>query len=104
MSTEKRELNIESILMAIFGPKPRGGGGRVGRWHTMRSLARFLLNSPNHERFLTDIVYNWSAREGCTPHKAEELLEHMSKIVMRNGRSLIKFEGDSPKIVKWVFL
>ena len=103
--TEKlTATQIESICNAVFGPKPRGGGGRVGRWHTMRSLATFLLVAPNHEVFMTDIIYNWSAKEGVTPSKAEELVDHLSKITTKRGGEIIKLEGDSPKIIRWVML
>jgi hypothetical protein len=100
---EEGKLNIESILNAIFRQKPRGGGGRVGRWYMMRSLGRYIMEAPNHEVFYRDIIYAWSAQEGIRPDTAETLLEHFSMISSKDGQPIIEIEGTSPKIVRWVY-
>jgi len=101
--TEDEAPNIDSILNAVFGPKPRGGGGRVGRWYTMRSLVRYLIESSNHETFYNDIIYGWSAREGVRPDTAEGLIEHISMIPTKNGKPTIEVQATNPKIVRWLY-
>jgi len=99
-----KEARIETILSTIFGAKPRGGGGRVGRWYCLRNLARYIMEGEGHERALTEIKYNWSAKEGLTPHKAEELAEHLVHLTGPHGETVCKNTTVAGiKFIKWIF-
>jgi hypothetical protein len=101
MSNELPDSQIAAIIAKIFGQKPTGGGGRVGRWSMMKNLVETLLRSPSQEMFYSEVVYDWSAKMGITPKKAEELIEHVSNMTYE-GKAFIMITGDSPKRVKWI--
>lgn len=98
------DAKIESILLTVFGPTPRGGGGRVGRWQSLRSLARYIIEGNGHERPLSEIKYNWSAKEGLTPDKAVELTYHLLHLTGPNGEEICKTDNvGGVRFFKWVF-
>jgi len=104
MSKNKLYLDadeIDRILLSVFGTRPKGGGGRVGRWEAMRSLLRFILQQPRQTALERQIIYDWGIREGLTPRKAKEMLEDLSLMVMPDNRPVIVIEGTNSKIIKF---
>lgn len=97
------EYEIERLLDNIFGEKPKGGGGRIGRWEAMRSLLRHVFSQPNYSVLLSDILYAWSAKEGLTPKKTREILDDLTKMIMPNGKPLLIIEGSGTKMVRCGF-
>jgi hypothetical protein len=74
----------------------------------MKSLAIFIIQGDGHERLISEVLYNWSAREGVTPNKAREYLFHLVNVEFGNPPEAVfeiirrgKYATFEDSIVRW---
>lgn len=93
------KARIESILNKILGVQPKGG-----RWTKMRSLSKYIIEGKDNERSMWEIIYNWGAKEGLAPKKAEELCDHLITMTGPNDEPICEMKTiRNVDFIKWVF-